>query len=78
MDILWNALLVSFVINMVMFLVAYKLQSDRLTDISYATTFFVLSMCGLSISNKSFFHIVLFLLIALWAIRLVVFCFIGW
>lgn len=70
MDILWSALLVSFVINMVMFLVAYKLQSDRLTDISYATTFFVLSMYGLSISNKSFFHIVLFLLIALWAIRL--------
>lgn len=53
-----------------MFLVAYKFQSDKLTDISYAVTFATLAVVGFWESAQSGFHIVLLLMVCLWAIRI--------
>ena len=38
-ELLASALGISLLINIAMFLVAFKLQSDKLTDVSYAVTF---------------------------------------
>lgn len=70
LDLLLFALLVSLGINASMFIVAYKLQSDKLTDISYAVTFVTLAAYGLWTSNMSAFHILLFLMVLIWAARL--------
>lgn len=69
-DILLYSLLLSLGINIAMFLVAYKLQSDKLTDISYAVTFFVLALYATIQSNASLFHIVLLVAVFLWSARL--------
>lgn len=64
------ALIVSLGINLSMFLIAYKLQSDKLTDISYAVTFATLAAYGLWLSDGSDYHVLLFFMVLLWAIRL--------
>ncbi len=69
-DILLYSLLLSLGINIAMFLVAYKLQSDKLTDISYAVTFFVLALYSTIQSNASLFHVVLLVVVGLWSTRL--------
>jgi len=64
------ALLVSFVINLCMFIVAFWLQSDKLTDISYAATFATIALSRFITSDNSLYHIALTLMILLWSIRL--------
>lgn len=70
MNILY-ALLFSFTINGVMFLVAYKKKTDKLTDISYALTFFSLVTYG-AIAGRvdSTYHWVLAFMVTLWAVRI--------
>lgn len=63
-------LVVSFVINLAMFVVAYRLQSDKLTDISYAATFVTIAVWSYIVSEKSWFHTVLLVMVTLWALRL--------
>lgn len=70
MNDLIATLLISTMINLSMFLVAYKLQSDKLTDISYALTFFAIALYGLCSANINFYHTLLFSLIVVWAFRL--------
>lgn len=60
----------SLIINIAMFLVAFKLQSDKLTDASYAVTFIVLAVYSTVIAGFSAFHLVLLATVVLWAIRL--------
>jgi steroid 5-alpha reductase family enzyme len=72
-NIIILSLIVSLVINMAMFVVAYKFQSDKLTDISYAVTFIVLSL--LALTNKlhhAAYSSVLIVMVCIWAVR------IGW
>lgn len=64
------ALGVSLVINLSMFVVAFRLQSDKLTDISYAVTFATIALWGLVTSEQSGYHVVLTAMIGLWALRL--------
>ena len=63
-------LVVSLVINLAMFLVAFRLQSDKLTDISYAATFVTIAVWSFIVSEKSWFHIVLLAMVSVWALRL--------
>lgn len=53
-----------------MFLVAFKLQSDKLTDVSYAVTFIVLAIFSTVVAGFPGFHFVLLAVVLLWAIRL--------
>lgn len=68
---LLNALMFSFAINGVMFLVAYKKKTDKLTDISYALTLLSLAIYG-AIDGKidSVYHWGLVFMVALWAFRI--------
>lgn len=71
MSILITSFIVSFAINIAMFLVAYKKQSDKLTDISYAVSFITIALYVFSqVGEESVFHIVLTLMIVAWGIRL--------
>ena len=67
--LLW-ALIVSLVINLSMFLIAYKLRSDKLTDISYAVTFITIALYGMTQSGISIGHALLAGAIGLWGMRL--------
>lgn len=69
MDI-WIALLVAVVINLVMFGFAFRRQTDKLTDISYALTFIAL-MAYMQITHQATAAtIVGVVMVSLWAVRL--------
>lgn len=61
---------ISLLINIAMFLVAFKLQSDKLTDASYAVTFIVLAIFSTVAADFSSFHLALLAVVLLWATRL--------
>lgn len=64
------ALYVSLAINLSMFLVAFRLQSDKLTDISYAVTFAAIAIWGFSFSERNPYHLLLMAMVVVWALRL--------
>jgi len=70
MEMLLTLLIISIAINLSMFVVAYLFKTDKLTDISYAVTFVVLSVYGLASSVASFPYIILAAMICIWAFRL--------
>lgn len=61
---------VSLSINVGMFLIAFRLQSDKLTDISYAVTFMTLALFGFYRSNGDVYHMIMLAMIGLWAVRI--------
>ncbi len=63
-------LVVSLVINLAMFVVAFRLQSDKLTDISYAATFATIAVWSFVMSEQSWLHVVLLVMVSMWALRL--------
>lgn len=67
--ILWS-LLLSLAINGVMFVVAFKLQSDKLTDISYALSFIILAFFAFHYSPKTLYAAISVSLVCLWAVRI--------
>lgn len=67
---LLNALLFSLGINIVLFLVAYKFKTDKLTDAAYALSFFVLAMFGLDGGELTLARVVVAGMVMIWAIRL--------
>lgn len=68
------ALASSLSINFVLFIIAYRLQSDKLTDISYALSFFTIDIISLLHTNRyNLFSFIIFALPALWAVRIGVF-----
>jgi len=65
------ALASSLAINLVLFLVAFRLQSDKLTDISYALSFLTIDIVSLLYVGKyNFFNWIIFALPAVWALRI--------
>lgn len=61
----------SFAFNMGMFLIAYKQQTDKLTDISYSLTFVALAAYAYKIGDNSWQYSWLILaMVLLWAVRL--------
>lgn len=65
-----TALGVSLAINIVLFLIAYRYRTDKLTDISYAITFVVLVLFGVWYAGFTIFNGLLLAMIVLWATRL--------
>lgn len=64
------ALLVSLAINLTMFVVAFWLQSDKLTDVSYAATFAAIAIWAFGISGKGWYRWLLLVMVLAWALRL--------
>jgi len=62
--------LIAVLINIFVFIPAYLWKTDKLTDISYSLTFFVLACYGLYINNFELPYLILFLAITAWAFRL--------
>lgn len=65
----WS-LVISMVINGLMFLVAYARRSDKLTDASYAVTFIALALRAYFHSRQSTYDVVGALMVCLWALRI--------
>lgn len=63
-------LLGSVLFNLCLYVIAYLAQSDKLTDLSYAFTFFAINLVGFSLSEKSNLDWMLFILISVWALRI--------
>jgi steroid 5-alpha reductase family enzyme len=68
-DMLW-AFSVAIGINLFMFVPAFTLKTDKITDVSYAVTFMVLALYGFMQSDKDVLHVVVLLLMLAWALRL--------
>lgn len=67
---IWILLIVSIGINLAMFLVAFRRQTDKLTDISYALSFVVLAVVGLAMNRPSATKLLIASMVAMWAGRL--------
>lgn len=70
LNYLLQALVFSLGINIVLFLVAYKFQTDKLTDGAYALSFIVVALFGLLSGNLTFNRVLIFGMVAVWAVRL--------
>lgn len=73
---LLHYLLIALGFNLLMFLFAYKLKTDKITDLSYALTFIFLAFISFFINSFSQLKLILLLMIFFWALRLGVFLFI--
>jgi steroid 5-alpha reductase family enzyme len=69
-------LLISLAIQLVLFIPAFFFRTDKLTDLSYSLTFFVLTLIAFLQSSLTIPQILLFSLVTLWAFRLGIFLFI--
>lgn len=63
-------LFVALVINLVLFLIAYRKQTDKLTDITYSFTFIFLLVISFFLHSFSLVKVVLLLMVVIWALRL--------
>lgn len=63
-------LIASLAINIGMFMVAYPLQTDKLTDISYAASFVILSLFGLFTYEVTPLTLLVAGMVCIWAARL--------
>ncbi len=63
-------LALSLVINGVLFLIAYHLQSDKLTDASYAISFISLAVASYVASDKNTYKLLALALVCIWALRI--------
>jgi len=72
MDPIIFGLVVVLVLNLIIFPIAYKLQTDKLTDITYAMSFGIIVVYGFlgGLAVTSTFKLILSSLIFLWAVRL--------
>ena len=69
--ILLQSLVIALSINIILFLVAYRYRSDKLTDISYAISFMALDIFALFHAKKiNTYSLILFLLVAIWSLRI--------
>jgi len=70
MDILIYCFAFSIGFNLLLYAVAYFLQTDKITDISYCLTFVILSAFSLYHSERSTVDIILFIAVLIWGLRL--------
>jgi steroid 5-alpha reductase family enzyme len=76
MSLITDALTAAVALNLLLFLPAYFLRTDKLTDISYSLTFIALALFGLSKSQHSTIDKLAFIMVMAWALRLGTFLFI--
>ena len=69
MEMIWTLWFASTALNLAMFVPAYFLKTDKLTDISYALTFVLIAAYGL-IQRVTPLGIAAFLMVFTWAMRL--------
>jgi steroid 5-alpha reductase family enzyme len=69
------SLIISLLIQYAMFIPAFLLKTDKLTDISYGTSFVLFTIYFLATNELSFGKIVLAVMIVVWGIRLAWFLF---
>lgn len=70
-EIIILTLLLALVLNFVSFLLAYKLQTDKLTDITWSLTFIAIIILDLGRAKQlSGFSILLGVFVIIWALRL--------
>ncbi len=67
---LLSALLISLGINGLLFLIAYRFQSDKLTDASYALSFLALVAYSFSQSQLNSYVLIGLILVTVWALRI--------
>lgn len=67
---------VSLFIQLILFIPAFIYKTDKLTDLSYSISFFILAFFAFWQSLREMSHILLFIMISLWAIRLGAYLFI--
>lgn len=65
-----ETLLLAIAFNLVMFLVAYSLRTDKLTDVSYALTFVAIALFGVITNNMATVKWLVVAVVVLWAYRL--------
>ncbi len=70
MDLILNYLGFSVGVNLLMFVIAYIFQTDKITDISYSVTFIAIAAFGLFQSEHSLVDIIFFALVLIWGVRL--------
>lgn len=69
--IIWLSLLITLSINFALFLIAFKRQSDKLTDFAYSFSFMVVAATALiASSHRSLAASIAVLLVFAWALRL--------
>jgi len=70
-DTLITSLIAALAINMLMFLIAFRWQSDKLTDVSYALTFIVVILISaIRAITLNVYSIVLIGMVCVWALRI--------
>lgn len=69
-EIIWQSLVASLVVNIGMFFVAFKNKTDKLTDISYALTFFLIACFALFRSSSDVVSQAIFVAVTIWSTRL--------
>ena len=57
-------------LNLIAYLIAWKFQTDKLTDLTYNASFFIATFYLFLNSDKSIVQILLFIMIACWSLRL--------
>ena len=70
MHAIFLLLLVSITINLLAFSLAYRYQTDKLTDITYSITFILLTCCAIYYFSQTTMDYLIFGLISIWAFRL--------
>ncbi len=69
-------LIIALIFNIAIFIFAYNLKTDKLTDLSYALSFIILILIGFFSVRFSNFNLILVLMVFIWALRLGIFLFI--
>lgn len=72
LDILGWTLLVSVAANLIFFVIAFLVKSDKFTDITYASTFAIINLFSFFFNQNDFsiIKIVIICIVCLWSIRL--------
>lgn len=65
-----ESLLISILIQLIMFIPAFKYKTDKLTDLSYALTFIVLTWVILAVNQLTIEKIIIAIMVSAWGIRL--------
>ena len=72
-----STLILSLVINLAVFVIAYVKQTDKLTDATYGTTFILITwILYLSLPSPTLLHTIITLLVTLWGLRLITYLFV--
>lgn len=69
-SLILTSLLISLAINLCLFLIAFSLKSDKLTDASYALSFIALAVYDFIKLNHSSYTLIGLILVIIWATRI--------